>query len=47
MCTHSIAVDSRGDVYVAEVSNSWIRDFGELKTAVPAIRKWRRVGDEP
>jgi hypothetical protein len=44
---HSIAVDSRGDVYIAEVCNSWIANLGEPPPLGewPSLRKWRRVSD--
>lgn len=44
---HGIAVNSRGDIYVAEVSNSWLASLngppplGEWVT----LRKWRAVTD--
>jgi hypothetical protein len=44
---HSIAVDSRGDVYIAEVCNSWIANLGEPPPLGewPSLRKWRRVSE--
>jgi hypothetical protein len=44
---HSIAVDSRGDVYVAEVCNSWVANLGAPPPLGewPSLRKWRRVED--
>lgn len=42
MSPHGIAVDSLGDVYVAEVSNAWIRDYGEPDTELVSLRKWTR-----
>lgn len=45
---HSIAVDSRGDVYVAEVSSSWYASFWGSRlgpvthSEAPSLRKWRR-----
>jgi sugar lactone lactonase YvrE len=46
---HAIAIDSRGDIYVAEVNCSFITTV--LRGQVPAIeppslRKWRRVSDD-
>jgi hypothetical protein len=45
MGLHSIAVDSRGDVYVAEVANAWIADLTEPPPLGewPSLRKWRLV----
>jgi len=47
MDPHCIAVDSRGDVYIAEVCNSWIASLGEPPPLGewPSLRKWRRVSD--
>jgi sugar lactone lactonase YvrE len=47
MDPHGIAVDSSGDVYVAEVCNSWLLSLdgppplGEW----PSLRKWRLIGN--
>lgn len=47
MDPHSIAVDSRGDVYVAEVCNSWLKSLSEPPPLGewPSLRKWRGVAD--
>jgi sugar lactone lactonase YvrE len=40
---HSLAIDSRGDVYVAEVSHTWLRFVGEEipdDHEVVSLRKW-------
>jgi NHL repeat len=43
---HSLAVDSRGDVYIAEVSKTWLAFVGDTSNgdAEPiSLRKWRRM----
>ncbi len=45
IAAHGIAMDSRGDVYVAEVSFSVLRRFPDMKVEDRrAVRKLRRVG---
>lgn len=42
---HGLAIDSAGDVYVAEVSTTWLRFVGAEPagdTEPPSLRKWRR-----
>jgi hypothetical protein len=43
---HGLAIDSRGDVYVAEVSKTWIGFVGDPPppgAEVISLRKWRRT----
>lgn len=45
---HSLALDSRGDLYVAEVTKTWLLFVGEEVAPggeVPSLRKWRRTGN--
>jgi len=44
---HSIAVDSKGDVYIAEVCNSWVANLGTPPPLGewPSLRKWQRVSE--
>jgi DNA-binding beta-propeller fold protein YncE len=42
---HSIAVDSRGDVYVAEVSYTEVGSRLAPAREMVSLRKWRRVGE--
>jgi DNA-binding beta-propeller fold protein YncE len=42
---HGLAIDSRGDVYVAEVSKTWLAFVGQevpLGSEVVSLRKWKR-----
>jgi DNA-binding beta-propeller fold protein YncE len=46
---HSVAIDSYGDVYVAEVNRSLAKAFGEeppMGQERPSLRKWRLLRDE-
>lgn len=46
LAPHGVAIDSRGDVYVAEVSRSWNVPGGRLDPPLGefvSLRKWRRV----
>ncbi len=40
---HSIAVDSHGDVYVAEVSYTEVGGRLPIARELTSLRKWRRV----
>jgi DNA-binding beta-propeller fold protein YncE len=43
---HGLAIDSRGDVYIAEVSKTWLSFMGDEVPAgseVVSLRKWRRA----
>jgi len=42
---HSIAVDSRGDVYVAEVSYTEVGSRQDPAREMTSLRKWRRIED--
>jgi sugar lactone lactonase YvrE len=45
---HALAIDSSGDVYVAETSRGWLTYVGDEPPAdkePPSLRKWRRVAD--
>jgi hypothetical protein len=47
MAPHGICVDSRGDIYIGEVSwTNWPQSFPDQPRPdrVPCLRKWRRVG---
>ncbi len=42
LAPHTIAIDSRGDIYVGEVSWSWTK--GELDRGARVIQKFARTG---
>jgi DNA-binding beta-propeller fold protein YncE len=46
---HGLAVDSRGDVYIAEVSKTWLGFVGDALSAgseVVSLRKWKRSEED-
>ena len=47
MGVHGIAVDSHGDVYVAEVCEAWLAAYEgpPLRGEWVSLRKWRLVTD--
>ncbi|MBM3945168.1 MAG: hypothetical protein FJ317_06735 [SAR202 cluster bacterium] len=41
---HGMAVDSRGDLYVAEVANTWMKHFQEPPPTVRSVQKFIKTG---